>query len=168
MFSSNDLHSQESSHRENLVFPISLPSHRPQLISNNHEHYDTMGLIEKFNDLKLVNENENEIPVQSKSVSFNERCFSNFETMNNNVGVSDINKYRNQYPMNARNPTSVQRDHLEKSRMRESTSFKEIQGGNIVMYNDNKPRSTRIEQKTRQQSNYVAIPMNGAVPMNQV
>jgi len=164
--------------RDEIVFPNALPSHKPRLIQGDHDNYDlkSFNIDQSNNGIKIIEQFNNNIkkkrdqqPFQrTGEMAFNNYYLTNFNTINSGDNGDDINKYMSNYPMNARNPVDASRDKLEKSRMNDTTIFKEIQGGNIAVYNDNKPRSTRIENKERYQNRYVSIPRNSAVPMDKI
>ena len=155
-----------------------MPSHTPQLLYNNHEHYD----LNSFDIDKTTIEQKNNNIIKSqqkniegiKNVSFGDYYLTNFVTMNRN-SIIDEQQYEenkpnmqgNVYPFTIRNPTDAKYDCEKKERLTDINLFKQIQGGNTVSYADNKPTATRVNSyRTDNNSFPTTLPSNCAYPIH--
>ena len=165
--------------REDLNFIRPMPSYTPQLLYNNHEHYDLTSF--DINKDEIEKKNKDIIDSQQKNtdglknISFNDYYLTNYITMNNNSNLdkqqyeeNKPNMQNNVYPFTIRNPTDAKYDCEKKERLTDINLFKQVQGGNIIHYSDNKPIPTRVNSYKTDNNNQLpmALPSNCAYPIN--
>ena len=158
-------YNQNIQQNKNTV-PDAVPYRRQQQpINTNHHAYLMQPFIECYKnniDRSAVNSRHtiDNQPVQ-RSIQTSEYFMNNFETLNNQDDVSDINKYL------IRNPANTRRDNYEKTRNKDEQLFMSTQSGNLHSYVDNKPNATRVN-KTSINSNYMPMRRTTAAPVDEI
>jgi|LauGreDrversion4_2_1035121.scaffolds.fasta_scaffold13753_3 hypothetical protein len=91
----------------------------------------------------------------------------NYETLNNvNRGVPMID--RDGHDFSNRNPTSEQRDMMEKTRNRDRNHFMAHQGGNLMNFVDLNPQYTRKERNNVNTGSYIPMARTMAIPKDKI
>ncbi len=126
---------------------------RPQMIDRIQQNTRDIGKM-KYNE-----------PVQK---NFQQDYFMmNYETLNNvNRGVPMID--RDNHDFSNRNPTSEERDRMEKTRLKDRNHFMAQQGGNLMNFVDLNPQYTRKERNNINTGNYVPMARTMAIPKDKI
>ena len=170
----------------NINFMRPIPSNKPQLIYNSHDHYDLDSfLIDKktidLNNQIIINnqinalKNNNNLNNQNNhndlnnnftknnNSNLNHNYFNN-KTYNDKYNDSEYN--HNNFPFNVRNPIDAKFDCEKKERLTDINLFKQVQGGNIINFIDNKPTPTRVKSYITNNNMPLPLPTNCAFPIN--
>lgn len=126
---------------------------QPQMIDRIQQNTRDIGKM-KYNE-----------PVQK---NFQQDYFMmNYETLNNvNRGVPMID--RDGHDFSQRNPTSENRDMMEKTRNRDRNHFMAQQGGNLMNFVDLNPQHTRKERNNINTGAYVPMARTMAIPKDKI
>ena len=171
----------------NINFMRPTPSNKPQLIYNSHDHYDLDSfLIDKktidSNNQIIINNQINSLKNNNNFINNNHNNFinnnhNNFINNNHNNlnknNNSNLNNYynddeytNNNFPFNVRNPIDAKFDCEKKERLTDINLFKQVQGGNIINFIDNKPIPTRVKSYITNNNMPMHLPTNCAFPIN--
>ncbi len=125
----------------------------PQMIDRIQQNTRDIGKM-KYNE-----------PVQK---NFQQDYFMmNYETLNNvNRGVPMIDV--NNHDFSNRNPTSENRDMMEKTRNRDRNHFMAHQGGNLMNFVDLNPQYTRKERNNVNTGSYIPMARTMAIPKDKI
>ncbi len=126
---------------------------QPQMIDRIQQNTRDIGKM-KYNE-----------PVQK---NFQQDYFMmNYETLNNvNRGVPMVDRDNHDFSM--RNPTSEQRDMMEKTRNRDRNHFMAQQGGNLMNFVDLNPQYTRKERNNVNTGSYIPMARTMAIPKDKI
>lgn len=155
--------------------PNSSSVHIP--LSFQHDHYmvdrhanDLRNQQHQGNMIDRIQQNTRNIgkmkhnePVQ---MGFQHDYFmTNFETLND---IQNINRDPEMLRFMDRNPTDVNRDQMEKTRLKDKKEFLNYQGGNLQNFVDLTPQYTRKERHNVNTNTYTPMARTLAIPKEKI